>query len=84
MSVIQVFYTFLSFLDRGRFGTVHRCLDKASGKAYAAKMIKTIKQADKESVKNEINIMNKLHHPKLLQSLDAFESPKQMIMILEM
>ncbi|XP_041477176.1 myosin light chain kinase, smooth muscle-like isoform X3 [Lytechinus variegatus] len=76
-------YQIKDVLGKGRFGTVHKCIDKVTGKPYAAKMIKTIKSADKDSVKNEIGIMNKLHHAKLLQCLDAFESPKQMIMVLE-
>eukprot|EP00057_Strongylocentrotus_purpuratus_P013444 XP_011667918.1 PREDICTED: myosin light chain kinase, smooth muscle isoform X2 [Strongylocentrotus purpuratus] len=76
-------YQIKEVLGKGRFGTVHKCIEKVTGKAYAAKMIKTIKSTDKESVKNEIEIMNKLHHAKLLQCLDAFESPKQMIMVLE-
>ena len=62
---------------------MYRCIEKATGKTFAAKFIKT-KPSDRESVRSEIRIMNELHHPKLLQCVDAFEVPKQIIMVMEL
>ncbi|XP_022101402.1 myosin light chain kinase, smooth muscle-like isoform X2 [Acanthaster planci] len=67
---------------KGRFGVVYRCLEKTTGKQFAAKFIK-IKSSDREAVRSEIRIMNELHHPKLLQCVDAFEGPRQMVMVME-
>ncbi|XP_035221877.1 myosin light chain kinase, smooth muscle-like [Stegodyphus dumicola] len=38
---------------------------------------------DKEKVRQEIEIMSRLHHPKLMQVLAAFESGRNMIMVME-
>ena len=73
----------LTFINRGRFGVVYRCVEKATGKDFAAKFIKT-KPSDREAVRAEIRIMNELHHPKLLQCVDAYEVPKQIIMVMEL
>jgi serine/threonine protein kinase len=51
---------------------------------FVAKFINTPYPLDKATVKNEINIMNQLHHPKLLQLKDAFEDRHEMILILEL
>ncbi|XP_038047057.1 myosin light chain kinase, smooth muscle-like isoform X3 [Patiria miniata] len=67
---------------KGRFGVVYRCLEKKSGKQFAAKFIK-IKSSDRQAVRSEIVIMNELHHPKLLQCVDAFEGPRQVVMVME-
>ena len=39
---------------------------------------------DKAAVCNEVSIMNQLHHPKLINSHDAFEGDYDMIIVLEM
>lgn len=68
----------------GAFGVVHRCVEKATGRVFVAKFINTPYPLDKATVKNEINIMNQLHHPKLLQLKDAFEDRHEMILVLEL
>lgn len=70
-------------VGKGRFGTVYRCIERISGRPRAAKVIRCIKAKDKETVEREISVMNKLHHPKLMQILAAFESGKNMIMVME-
>ena len=67
---------------RGRFGEVFLCIDKNSEITYAAKFIKarTSQRLDK---KLEIEIMNELHHPKLMMLWDAFETPRELIMVME-
>lgn len=71
-------------LGKGRFGRVHRVLQKhPKQQEYAAKFIRCIKSKDKEAVKEEIAIMNCLHHSKLLQLIAAFEKPREIIIILE-
>ncbi|KAK3103159.1 hypothetical protein FSP39_016894 [Pinctada imbricata] len=70
-------------LGSGAFGVVHRCVEKATGRVFVAKFINTPYPLDKATVKNEINVMNNLHHPKLLQLHDAFEDRNEMILVLE-
>ncbi|XP_072047598.1 myosin light chain kinase, smooth muscle-like [Amphiura filiformis] len=71
-------------LGKGRFGKVYRCIEKATGKTWAAKFIKAIKQKDKEAVRSEISVMNQLNHDNLIKCFDAFEVRSQMIMVMEM
>ncbi|XP_077997324.1 muscle M-line assembly protein unc-89-like [Glandiceps talaboti] len=79
---VKEFYDMKEEVGKGKFGTVYRCIEKDTGKTWAAKFIKT-RGAEKEAVRKEIAVMNELQHPKLLQCADAFESPTEMVMILE-
>ncbi|XP_057567303.1 myosin light chain kinase 3 isoform X1 [Hippopotamus amphibius kiboko] len=70
-------------LGGGRFGQVHRCTEKATGLALAAKIIKVKSAKDRDDVKNEINIMNQLSHVNLIQLYDAFESKNSFTLVME-
>uniref|UniRef100_UPI00398EEFA1 myosin light chain kinase 2, skeletal/cardiac muscle-like isoform X3 n=1 Tax=Pristiophorus japonicus TaxID=55135 RepID=UPI00398EEFA1 len=70
-------------LGGGRFGQVHKCIEKATGLTLAAKIIKTRAAKQKEEVKNEIQVMNQLNHTNLIQLYDAFESKNDIILIME-
>lgn len=70
-------------LGKGRFGVVHKVVDKSTNQKLAAKFIRCRTQKDKDKVQEEINIMNLLRHQKLLQLAAAFEHPKEMIMVME-
>ncbi|XP_052800015.1 twitchin-like isoform X4 [Mya arenaria] len=77
------YYDILEELGSGAFGVVHRCVEKSTGRVFVAKFINTPYPLDKYTVKNEINMMNNLHHPKLLNLKDAFEDKTEMVLILE-
>lgn len=54
---------------------------------YAAKYIKTSPSAagsSRDEVLREIDIMSRLHHKRLVGLLDAYESGKMIIMIMEL
>ncbi|OCT82503.1 myosin light chain kinase 3 isoform X2 [Xenopus laevis] len=70
-------------LGGGRFGQVHRCVEKATGLQLAAKIIKVKGAKDRDEVKNEINVMNQLNHVNLIQLYDAFECKNDLILIME-
>lgn len=70
-------------LGKGRFGVVHKVIDRQSNQKLAAKFIKCRTAKDKDKVQDEIDIMNLLRHQKLLQLAAAFENPREMIMIME-
>jgi len=76
-------YEVLEELGKGRYGVVHKVVERATGQKYAAKFIRCIKAKDREKVQEEISIMNILRHPKLLQLAAAFESPKEVVMVME-
>lgn len=70
-------------LGKGRFGTVHRVMERETGLILAAKIIKCIKAMDRKKVQDEIKIMKSLQHPKLLQLSASFETQKEIIMVME-
>lgn len=72
------------FSVSGKFGQVFKLVEKSSKKMWAGKFIKAFSQKEKENVRQEIGIMNSLHHPKLVQCVDAFEGKSDIVMVLEM
>lgn len=81
---VFIFLIIVCIFNSGAFGVVHRCIEKATGRVFVAKFINTPYPLDKYTVKNEINIMNQLHHPKLINLHDAFEDKYEMVLILEL
>lgn len=73
-----------SFIDSGKFGQVFRLVEKKTGKIWAGKFFKAYSAKEKENIRQEISIMNCLHHPKLVQCVDAFEEKANIVMVLEM
>ena len=61
---------------------MYTCTEKVTSQQFAAKFIK-VKPSQRAEMKQEITIMNNLHHPKLLLLWDAFESPREMILVME-
>ncbi|KAL3982100.1 Fibronectin type III domain family protein [Acanthocheilonema viteae] len=76
-------YDILEEIGSGAFGSVHRCVERATGNTFAAKFVNTPHDADKDTVRKEINTMSVLRHPKLINLHDAFEDDKEMVMIYE-
>ncbi|PIO72952.1 immunoglobulin I-set domain protein [Teladorsagia circumcincta] len=70
-------------IGTGAFGVVHRCTERATGNTFAAKFVNTQNEADKATVRKEINTMSVLRHPTLINLHDAFEGDKEMVMIYE-
>lgn len=76
-------YEVLEELGKGRFGIVYKVQEKTTAQKLAAKFIKCRTAKDKTKVQDEIDIMNLLRHPKLLQLAASFDKPKEMIMVTE-
>lgn len=76
-------YEVMEELGKGRFGVVHKVVEKTTSQKLAAKFIKCRTSKDRDKVQDEIDIMNLLRHQKLLQLAAAFENPKEMVMVTE-
>ena len=59
-------------------------MEKATGDTFVAKFVNTPYPSDKQTVRNEVNMMNQLHHPKLLNLHDAFDDKDEMCLIMEL
>ena len=69
-------------LGRGRFGVVFKVRDQDTREVFAAKFVRCRKQEEREKCKDEISIMNGLDHSRLLQLAAAYETPREVIMIM--
>ena len=76
---------YLLFLPchRGRFSVVKKCVKKTTGKEFAAKLIKK-RIVRQEQVEKEISILRKLKHPHLNSFIDAYDTPKNFVLIVEL
>ena len=77
-------YEILEEIGTGAFGVVHRCREKKTGNHFAAKFIPVAHPMEKALIRKEIDIMNQLHHPKLINLHDAFEDDDEMVLIYEL
>lgn len=86
MAFFFFFYVFvwISFNARGKFGTVYKCQEKSTGLRLAAKFIPIPKRDDRRNVEREVEIMNSLQHPLIIQLYDAYEYSKMMCVVLEL
>ncbi|XP_069607474.1 myosin light chain kinase, smooth muscle-like [Ranitomeya imitator] len=76
-------YIRLEKLGMGKFGQVYKLQEKASGKIRAGKFSKARMQKDIANARAEVELMNKLHHPRLVHCVAAFQEPGWVILVLE-
>ncbi|KAM9520966.1 myosin light chain kinase, smooth muscle-like isoform 2-T3 [Guaruba guarouba] len=76
-------YTQLEKLGEGKFGMVFRLQEKATGKIRAGKYFRTRTAKEKQAAQDEVELMNLLHHPRLVQCLAAFQGPAELVMVME-
>ncbi|CAH1256670.1 MYLK3 [Branchiostoma lanceolatum] len=76
-------YHLREVLATGRFGVVKRCVEKRLGLVLAAKTIKIHSPQDRIDVRMEIDVMKSLNHRNLLRIYDAFETRKEMTLVIE-
>ncbi|XP_040564116.1 uncharacterized protein [Lepeophtheirus salmonis] len=80
---VRTEYEMLHEIGRGKFGRVMKCRDfDTPDKYYAAKFVHTTRRDDRRNVEREVEIMNSLKHPKLLQLFDAYDNGRNEMCIL--
>lgn len=57
--------------------------ENETGKEFAVKFYRARTSKDKSEARREINLMNKLHHPKIVQCLAAYETRRELAMVME-
>ncbi|KAL2078473.1 hypothetical protein ACEWY4_026158 [Coilia grayii] len=70
-------------LGVGKFGQVYRLVHKETGRVCAGKFYRGRGSKDKAAARKEIELMNELHHPKLVQCLGAYDRRSEIVMIME-
>uniref|UniRef100_A0A0N5AAL1 Protein kinase domain-containing protein n=1 Tax=Syphacia muris TaxID=451379 RepID=A0A0N5AAL1_9BILA len=74
-------YECFDVIGEGKFGKVYRCREKETGLELAAKRIKIKRDADRQQVEREVEIMTKMRHPRIAQIYDAFSTPENDIVL---
>lgn len=69
---------------RGKFGQVFKLTHKETGRVCAGKFYKGRRAKEREAARKEIELMNHLHHPKLVQCLAAYDQSPEMVMVMEL
>ena len=77
-------YDCQSKLGNGAFSTVNKCVEKATGKAFAVKMIDKSLINNSESVRTEARILMKLRHPNIITMYTMFEDDQYVYLVLEL
>ncbi|KAM7381550.1 hypothetical protein PAMA_012408 [Pampus argenteus] len=70
-------------LGVGKFGQVFLLSHKETGQKFAGKFYRGRTSKEKLAARKEIEIMNLLHHPKLVQCLAAYDAHSEMVMVME-
>uniref|UniRef100_A0A3P9D773 Myosin, light chain kinase 5 n=1 Tax=Maylandia zebra TaxID=106582 RepID=A0A3P9D773_9CICH len=70
-------------LGMGKFGMVYKLIHKETGRVCAGKFYKGRRAKEREAARKEIELMNYLHHPKLVQCLAAYDHKSEMVMVME-
>lgn len=68
---------------RGKFSQVFRLTHKETGRVCAGKFYKGRREKEREAARKEIELMNFLNHPKLVQCLAAYDNKPEMVMVME-
>ncbi|XP_068585394.1 myosin light chain kinase, smooth muscle-like isoform X2 [Cebidichthys violaceus] len=77
------FYDVHEKLGVGKFGQVFRMSHKDTGQVVAGKFYRARTAKERTAARKEIELMNSLHHPKLVQCLAAYETRSEMVMVME-
>ncbi|XP_068193291.1 myosin light chain kinase, smooth muscle isoform X2 [Antennarius striatus] len=70
-------------LGMGKFGLVFKLTHKETRRVCAGKFYKGRRAKEREAARREIELMNYLHHPKLVRCLAAYDHKPEMVMVME-
>jgi calcium/calmodulin-dependent protein kinase I len=81
-------YEIVGELGRGGFSVVYHTKEKSTGKSFAAKIIdlrplRLREKFDPMRLRREVDIMRQLRHPNIIQFEEVFETPDQLIVVME-
>ncbi|KAG3224907.1 hypothetical protein PC129_g4467 [Phytophthora cactorum] len=81
---INEFFEFNRTIGTGHFGCVKHAVSKKSGKEWAVKVVALSNEVDRDALRNEINILKRLHHPQIVRVIASYEDKEHMYMIMQL
>lgn len=85
-SAIEKVYKLGETLGKGSFGVVKEVTHITSGQQYAMKMVNKDKPGSTsiQLLEREIEVLNRVNHPHLIQLIEVYETQKKVFLVLEM
>ncbi|GAB5370369.1 hypothetical protein AAMO2058_001486800 [Amorphochlora amoebiformis] len=79
-------YVITELIGEGSFGKVYKGRRRFTGKAVAMKFIVKLgkKEKDLQALLSEVEILQKLQHPNIIQMLDVFETKSEICVVTEL
>ncbi|GLE07702.1 hypothetical protein PINS_up018333 [Pythium insidiosum] len=81
---ISTVFTFHDVIGTGHFGCVKKATSVKSGKEWAIKVVKLDNEVDRDALRNEIDILRRLHHPHIVRVLASYEDAAHMYMVMQL
>jgi myosin-light-chain kinase len=63
---------------------VYKIKEKSTGMEFAGKFIAIPKKEERKNVEREVEVMNTLQHPKIIQLYNAYEFGRMICVVLEL
>jgi len=77
-------YEVIGIVGEGAYGIVYKCKSKETGKFVAIKKFKEIgDDLIKKTMKRELKMLQRLHHPNIVQFQDAFKRKGNLFLVFE-
>ncbi|XP_055077277.1 serine/threonine-protein kinase DCLK2 [Periophthalmus magnuspinnatus] len=69
----------------GNFAVVKECVERATGKEFALKIIDKAKCAGKEHlIENEVAVLRKVKHPNIIMLIEEVDTPTELCLVMEL
>ena len=77
-------YEVLGVVGEGAYGIVYKCKNKETGKYVAIKKFKEVgDELVKKTMKRELKMLQRLHHPNVVEFQDAFRRKGNLFLVFE-
>ncbi|XP_069487359.1 serine/threonine-protein kinase DCLK2 isoform X2 [Ambystoma mexicanum] len=84
-SIILEKYKVGKVIGDGNFAVVKECVERATGKEFALKIIDKAKCCGKEHlIENEVAILRQVKHPNIIMLIEEMDTPTELYMVMEL
>ena len=77
-------YKLLEVLGKGTYGVVRKIQNKETGQVFALKTILKSKVPDLSLLEKEVDLLQQIHHPHIVQLFEVYEEPNQLHLVTEL
>ncbi|XP_019717443.1 serine/threonine-protein kinase DCLK2 isoform X2 [Hippocampus comes] len=84
-SVVLEKYVIGKVIGDGNFAVVRECVERATGREFALKIIDKAKCRDKEHlIENEVSVLRRVKHPNIIMLVEEVDTPSQLCLVMEL